>query len=129
MLRKALGTLLLALAAENADRLEEIESRGVDVFVVDATGGREALVIADELRRHGISVERAFGGRSMKSQLKVADRSGAGWAIIVGSQELEAGVITLRDLRATGDGDRQCSVPRTDVVDHIVGLLRKSDVL
>jgi len=121
--------LLLALTAENADRISEIESRGVEVFIVDATGGREALVLADELRRHGISVERAFDGRSMKSQLKVADRSGAAWAIIIGSQELEAGVITLRDLRATGDGDRQTSVPRADVVTHLVGLLRKSEVL
>ena len=121
--------LLLALAAEDAERVAEIESRGVDVFVVDATGGREALVLADELRSAGVSVDRAFDGRSMKSQLKVADRSGAAWAVIIGSQELEAQVVTLRDLRATGEGDRQSAVPRADVVTRIVELLRKSEAL
>ena len=121
--------LLLALAAENADLLAEIESRGVDVFIVDATGGREALLLADELRCVGVSVDRAFDGRSMKSQLKVADRSGAAWAVIIGSQELDAEVVTLRDLRATGEGDRQSSVPRVDAVSRIVELLRKSEVL
>ncbi|MEZ5234843.1 MAG: His/Gly/Thr/Pro-type tRNA ligase C-terminal domain-containing protein [Acidimicrobiales bacterium] len=45
----------------------------------------------DELRRAGIGADRAFDGRSMKSQMKAADRSGARVALIVGSQELEAG--------------------------------------
>lgn len=120
--------LLLALAAEDGERVASIEARGVDVFIVDTTGGREALLLADELRSRGIAVERAFDGRSMKSQLKAADRSGAPWAVLIGSQELEAGVITLRDLRSTGDGERQSAVPRANAATHIVGLVRKSDV-
>lgn len=121
--------LLLALAAENSVQMTEIESRGVDVFIVDTTGGREALVLADELRRLGIAVDRAFDGRSMKAQLKAADRSGAAWAILIGSRELEGSVITLRDLRTTDDGDRQTSVPRAEVAAHLVALLRKSEAL
>ena len=49
----------------------------VDVFVVDAAGGDAALVLADELRRAGVRADRAFDGRSMKAQMKAADRSGA----------------------------------------------------
>ena len=48
----------------------------VDVFVVDTTGGAAALAITEE-RAAGISADRAFDGRSMKAQMKAADRSGA----------------------------------------------------
>jgi histidyl-tRNA synthetase len=90
--------------------------RGVDVFVVDTTGGLEACVLTDELRRAGISAERAFDNRSMKSQMKVADRSGAAIALIVGSDELAAAEVTVRDLR--GDSG-QARVPRSDLLDHV----------
>ncbi|MBK8333645.1 MAG: histidine--tRNA ligase [Acidimicrobiaceae bacterium] len=49
----------------------------VDVFVVDTTGGLEALQITAQLRALGLSADRAFENRSMKSQMKGADRSGA----------------------------------------------------
>ena len=49
----------------------------VDVFVVDTAGGDSARDLSTELRRAGIAAERAFDGRSMKSQMKSADRSGA----------------------------------------------------
>jgi histidyl-tRNA synthetase len=40
----------------------------------------------------------------LKAQLKMADRTGAAYAAIVGERELEAGVVTLRRL---SDGDQQ----------------------
>lgn len=88
----------------------------VDVFVVDTTGGREALVICDELRTAGLRVDRAFENRSMKSQMKAADRSGATVAVLVGSDELAAGTVTVRPLR--GGGEQQL-VARTDLTSHL----------
>jgi len=111
--------LLLALQAENPERFEALRDASIDAFVVDTTGGQEALQICDVLRRSGLAVDRAYDGRSMKSQLKAADRSGARVAILVGPQELEAGTITIRDLRATNDGDRQKLVPRSALVDAV----------
>jgi len=111
--------LLLALQAEDPKRFEALRDASIDVFVVDTTGGQEALQICDILRRCGLAVDRAFDGRSMKSQLKAADRSGARLAILVGPQELEAGTITIRDLRATNDDNRQKLVPRTALVDAV----------
>ena len=64
----------------------------LDVFVVDVTGGETALVPTHELRQAGLSADRAFDGRSMKSQIKAADRSGARIALIVGDQELADGM-------------------------------------
>jgi histidyl-tRNA synthetase len=86
------------------------------VFVVDTTGGLEACVLGDELRRAGITAERAFENRSMKSQMKVADRSGASVAVIVGSDEVAAAEVTVRDLRG---GSGQARVPRTELIDHL----------
>jgi histidyl-tRNA synthetase len=94
----------------------------VSVFVVDTTGGAEALTITAQLRAAGISADRAYENRSMKSQMKVADRSGATYAVIIGSNEIEAGVAVVRPLRAerTPDGaGAQSAVPRTDLIDHL----------
>ena len=88
----------------------------VDVFVVDTTGGREALRITNELRASSISADRAFENRSMKSQMKAADRSGARVAVIVGSNELDADTVVVRPLR--GD-DEQRAVPRDTLVQAV----------
>lgn len=84
----------------------------VDVFVVDTTGGSAAVELTDELRRLGLRADRAFDGRSMKSQMKAADRSGATTALIVGADELAADTVVVRPLR--GDGE-QTVIARRDV--------------
>ena len=95
-------------------------STAVSVFVVDTTGGLEALRITGELRAAGISADRAFENRSMKSQMKAADRSQATFAVIVGTDELAAGTVVVRPLRAErpaeGAGSGQFSVPRHDLI-------------
>ena len=48
----------------------------VDVFVVDVVGGATPPLLTDELRRAGLGADRAYDGRSMKAQMKKADRSG-----------------------------------------------------
>jgi histidyl-tRNA synthetase len=73
--------------------------RRVDVFVIDVTGGDMAVVLTAWLRGNGISADRAFDGRSMKAQMKAADRSGAPVALIIGEQEKEDGTMLLRDMR------------------------------
>ena len=87
----------------------------VDVWVVDATGGSAALALTHELRAAGVSADRSFDGRSMKSQFKSADRSGARLALVVGDNEVAAATVTVRDLRAGDQG----TVARADVVEHV----------
>ena len=105
----------------------------VDVFVVDTTGGLQALQITAALRELGIGADRAFENRSMKSQMKGADRSGASFAVIVGSNELDAGTVVVRPLRAershNADGtlritddtrdSTQVTIPRTDLLQYL----------
>jgi histidyl-tRNA synthetase len=69
------------------------------VFMVDVTGDGHARRIVAALRERGIFAERAYDGRSMKAQLKVADRSGADFAGIIGEHEAQTGSVTIRALR------------------------------
>jgi histidyl-tRNA synthetase len=89
----------------------------VDVFVVDTTGGREALVLTEQLRAAGLRADRAYDHRSMKSQMKAADRSGAALALIVGSDELAAGTVVVRPLR--GEARDQTPVHRSELIDTV----------
>lgn len=93
---------------------------GVDVFVVDVTDGVAARQVSTELRRAGLGCDRAYGGRSMKAQMKAADRSGAAVAVIIGADEAAGGTATLRPLRSGAD---QVTVPRSDVAAGVRRLL------
>ncbi|MGH9222283.1 MAG: histidine--tRNA ligase [Acidimicrobiales bacterium] len=106
-----LGIERLLLAAD-AEGVFPAPERRVDVWVVDTTGGREGTVLAAELRAAGISTDRAFDARSMKAQIKAADRSGARLALIVGEREREAGQVTVRDL----EKGEQHEVARGEVI-------------
>lgn len=88
----------------------------VDVFVVDTTGGREALRLTHEIRAAGVRADRPYGNRSMKAQMKAADRSGATLAVIVGTDELDAGTVTIRPLRTEHE---QVAVARDALVTEL----------
>jgi histidyl-tRNA synthetase len=94
----ALGVdrILMACDAEGVFAAPE---NALDVFVVDLVGGEAARDLTHALRAAGISSDRRFGGGSMKAQMKAADRSGARFAVLVGSDELELGEVTLRQMR------------------------------
>jgi histidyl-tRNA synthetase len=92
----------------------------IDVFVIDVTGGDVAVTLTQVLREAGLRTDRAFDGRSMKSQMKAAGRSGARFAVIIGDDERAAGTATLRDLVAA----EQSTVELDQVVAEVSARLR-----
>ena len=109
---------LLACDAEGV--FQESETL-VEIFVVDTTGGLSALSLTNELRLAGFRVDRAWENRSMKAQMKAADKSGALVAIIVGEEELVTDTVTLRDLRqSTG----QTEIKRETIIETLRKRLR-----
>ena len=88
------------LLACDAEGVFPAVDTAVAVYVVDTTGGERARDLVTELRRAGVSADRAYDSRSMKSQMKSADRSGAALVLIVGDDEAAAGTVVLRDLRS-----------------------------
>jgi histidyl-tRNA synthetase len=75
-----------------------------------------ALRAQKALREAGVSVLMDYEGRSMKSQMKRADKLGARFVAILGDDEMAKGAWTLRDMR----GSSQDPVPLDALVAHIV---------
>ena len=75
-----------------------------------------AFSLCETMRRGGLRVLMHAGGGSFKSQMKKADASGAGYAILIGEDELSAGKVTVKPLRS---GQPQFQVGRDDVVAKI----------
>jgi histidyl-tRNA synthetase len=105
--------LLLACDAEGTFA---VGAPAIDVFVMDMTGGEQARDLVDTLRRAGLTALRAYDGRSPKSQMRQADKSGARFAVIVGAEEVATGVVTLNHLRENGV---QETVVREDIVSRL----------
>lgn len=74
-----------------------------------------ALRLTTELRENGIGALLAFGGRSLKAQLKSADKLGVAYALILGDDELARGVIVAREMATS----QQETVPLDGIVDWI----------
>uniref|UniRef100_A0A7C1FUE4 Histidine--tRNA ligase n=1 Tax=Thermomicrobium roseum TaxID=500 RepID=A0A7C1FUE4_THERO len=83
------------------------------VVAVEEQQRSEILRVAQELRANGIDAEVYLGERvDLRRQLQYANRKGIPFAIIVGPDELAAGVVTLRNL-VTGEQER---VARNEIV-------------
>ena len=65
---------------------------------MDEPSRKKAFAIAQELRRNGISVEIDLMGRSIKAQFKYAGKTGAKYVAVIGSNELENGVMSVKNM-------------------------------
>lgn len=54
--------------------------------------------VAANLRAEGFSAETDLCGRSVKAQMKYADKLGAKFTVVVGDSELETGIVKLRNM-------------------------------
>ena len=89
--------VLIACEAEGA--LPAPEHR-LDAFVIDTVHDGSAASLVNDLRVAGLRADRAYGGRSMKAQMKVADRAHAAYAVIVGREELEHATVAVKDMQS-----------------------------
>ncbi len=95
----------------------------LDAFVVDVTGGLQAVALTAELRAAGFAVDRGYDSRSMKAQMKLANRSAARFALIIGDDELAAGTVIVKPMH--GDGG-QIVVMRTEISNHLASQTRQN---
>ncbi len=118
----ALGVDRTLLACD-AEGTVGAPAAAVDVFVVDAVDGSHAHRLCHALRAGGVRADRAYDARSMKAQMKLADRSGATVAIIVGADEAAGGTAILRPLR----GGAQRVLRADEVVAAAIASVRAGD--
>ncbi|MEX2268662.1 MAG: histidine--tRNA ligase [Acidimicrobiia bacterium] len=87
----------------------------LDAFVIDPGAGAAATLMVAALREAGLRADRAYGGRSVKAQWKLADRSGATYGLMLGPDELAREVVAVKDLSAEFGETKQIEVPREQV--------------
>lgn len=100
----AVGMERLIITMEKQGLFEALSPHGPQVFIVLHSAGLQdhALRIAHHLRKAGIVTETDLAGRSMKAQMREANRLQAAFALFVGQQEVDSGSYTLRNLRTSG---------------------------
>jgi histidyl-tRNA synthetase len=85
------------------------------IVAIGEDGRAEAWTLLRELRAAGMRAQMEFDTRSVRGQMKRADRLAARVTLIVGGDELARGEVTLRDM-ATGD---QHAVARAAVAETV----------
>jgi len=80
---------------------------------------RRLVALAGALRRAGVRVDLAYGGRGLKGAMKAADRSGARYTLVLGERDLAEGAVGVKDM-VSGE---QRPVPLDDVVAELVARL------
>jgi len=95
----ALGIERILLATEGQT---ERRQDALDVFVaaLSEDAMMRAVQIGAALRSAGLAVDMRFDGGSLKSQMRQANKLNARFAAMIGSEELEAGQITLKDMES-----------------------------
>lgn len=96
------------------------EAKPLPVLVAHFGGATKtaAVQLAFRLRGEGIGARVAFArrGRSMKSQMREADKHGARYVLILGEDEIAQGIVAVRPLV---EGEGQTSVPLVHVADWL----------
>ncbi|MCH1614582.1 MAG: histidine--tRNA ligase [Acidimicrobiales bacterium] len=112
-----MGIERLLLACDAEDVFPAPKS-SLDVWVIDVAGGSHARDITYELRSHGVNADRSFDSRSMRSQMRSANRSGAPIALIVGEDEVAAGNVALRSM--LDNAVEQILIPRDQIAAEVL---------
>jgi len=71
---------------------------GVFMATIGEAAYIEAFKLADRIRRSGVVCGIDHGSRSLKSQMRSADKIGARFVVILGEDEIKKGEATLRDM-------------------------------
>ena len=92
---------LLLLSAQG---IELPKPASCDLYIgsIGAPAGEKAMLLADRLRTEGFSVQFDVMERSVKAQMKYANKLGAKMSMILGDNELVTGKANVKDM-ATGE--------------------------
>ena len=112
----ATGLERLLLALESQNLLPE-KNRSVNAYVValGEAAQAEGFKLLNSLRQRGLSAAMDFAGRSMKAQMKQANKLGAKYSVILGEDEIAEGVVMLRSM----EDSSQAKVPMAQVAEKI----------
>ncbi len=120
----SLGIDRLFAGLEELGMLEKVSSP-VKVLIpyFDRALTQEYIRLASLLRRHGIGAEVYPDAKKLGQQLKYADRKGFSAALILGSGELEKGVVQVKNLKAQTQEDVPYAEGGEELLEYLGRLL------
>ena len=106
--------VILALESQN---LLPAADDAIDVFAVapKAEAAALAFTTVEKLREAGICATYDYEQRSMKAQMKAANRLNAKYVLIFGEDELTRNCVTLRDMQAADKDNNQREIPLAEI--------------
>lgn len=101
---------LLALMKEQ--NIEIPKSHGCDIYIagLGEKAQEKAFALIKEVRKSSLCAEGDIVGRSLRAQMKYADKTGAKFSLVIGDNEIENNSAVLKDMK-TGE---QKNVPLDD---------------
>lgn len=120
--------LLLAMGEAGADEAASDRGRAAYVVTTEPALHKEAFALALELRGGGVEADLDYEGKSMKAQMRAANRLGYRWVAILGPDELQAGEVLLKDMNAPPT-QNQWTAARTGFVDFLKTCIEKQRLI
>lgn len=112
-----LDRMVLAWSRGPVDTLEE--KKKTDLFIAttnDKNAYIKAFSLLNELRANEISCDIDYEGKSLKAQMRMADKLGARFVLIIGDKELAEEKATLRDMKKKKEGVKEEVVAFKEII-------------
>ncbi|MBI4709232.1 MAG: histidine--tRNA ligase [Candidatus Portnoybacteria bacterium] len=112
---------IIALMKEQEVKISPRLAPKVFLVQLGELGQRKVLKLFEELHQANISVAESISKPSIKSQLKIADRLGSKFSLILGQQEALDGSVIIRDM----ESGVQETLPKDRVINELKKRLAK----
>lgn len=93
--------LIMTMESQGCDFIEP-KKCALYIAAMDDTAMEKAIVLTKMLRDDGIWAEYDLAGRGLKAQMKYANKLGADFSMVLGSNEIESGKANLKNME-TGE--------------------------
>ena len=124
----AMGMERVILALESQNLLPAVDDT-IDVFAVAPKPEAAALAFTtvEKLREAGVCAAYDYQQRSMKAQMKAANRLNAKFVLIFGEDELSRNMVTLRDMTTEDKDNNQREIPIAEIITILKTEVQKNE--
>ncbi len=91
--------LMLVLQAQNTE-LPMVQKCDLYIATMGEVSALKATELCYNLRNDGFKVQTDIVGRSLKAQMKFADKIGATYTMVLGDSEIESGIAKLKNMQS-----------------------------
>ncbi len=109
---------LLACLPQNENKSVKTH---IFIAALGETAQKKAFLLTNKLRLAGVTVEMDYSDKSLKSQMKLADKLNSSFALILGDKEIEENVAQLRNMNSK----EQQTLPLDKLADALINILKE----